>query len=61
MTNMQPLRFRVFVDVVRRYLAVWRTVWDMREQLERPPRPADQLAFLPAELELELWSKVVFG
>jgi hemolysin D len=35
-----------------RYAAVWQAVWKMRDQLERPARDADQLAFLPAELEL---------
>jgi hemolysin D len=45
-------KIQAFVDLARRYLAVWHAVWQMREQLERPPRDADQLAFLPAELEL---------
>ncbi|OUL70209.1 HlyD family type I secretion periplasmic adaptor subunit [Paraburkholderia hospita] len=49
---MRLMKLQAGVDLARRYLAVWRAVWDMREQLERPPRGADQLAFLPAELEL---------
>lgn len=47
-----PMRFQAFADLVRRYAAVWRAVWDVRRELERPARDADQLAFLPAELEL---------
>jgi hemolysin D len=39
-------------DLLRRYGTVWRTAWAMREQLDRPAREADYLAFLPAELEL---------
>lgn len=46
------VRIQAFADLVRRYATVWRAVWDVRAQLERPPRDADQLAFLPAELEL---------
>lgn len=49
---MRSLKLQAFADLVRRYAAVWRAVWDMRVQLEGPPRAADQLAFLPAELEL---------
>jgi hemolysin D len=47
-----PVRFQAFADLIRRYAAVWLAVWDVRKQLERPARDADQLAFLPAELEL---------
>lgn len=49
---MQSLKLQAFADLVRRYGAVWRAVWSMRAQLERPLRDADHLAFLPAELEL---------
>lgn len=49
---MKPMKFQAFTDLVRRYAAVWREVWHIRAQLERPTRDADQLAFLPAELEL---------
>jgi hemolysin D len=49
---MKPMKLQAFTDLVRRYAAVWRTVWDVRKQLESPARDADQLAFLPAELEL---------
>jgi hemolysin D len=46
------VKFQAFADLVKRYAAVWRAVWDIRKDLERPERDADQLAFLPAELEL---------
>ncbi|MHB9839405.1 HlyD family type I secretion periplasmic adaptor subunit [Paraburkholderia terrae] len=49
---MRSMKLQAGVDLARRYLAVWRAVWHMREQLERPPRDADHLPFLPAELEL---------
>ncbi|MFP6562592.1 HlyD family type I secretion periplasmic adaptor subunit [Paraburkholderia sp. B3] len=49
---MKPMKLRAFADLVRRYAAVWRAVWDVRRELERSARDADQLAFLPAELEL---------
>jgi len=46
------LRLQALRDLFGRYASVWRGVWAIREQLERPSRDADQLAFLPAELEL---------
>lgn len=46
------LKVQSFIELLRRYADVWRAVWEVRSQLERPPRDADQLAFLPAELEL---------
>lgn len=49
---MASLRLQALRDLLRRYGAVWRAAWAMREQLERPSREADHLAFLPAELEL---------
>lgn len=49
---MQWLRLQALRDLLGHYAAVWRSVWAMRGQLERPLRDADQLAFLPAELEL---------
>ncbi|ALP66628.1 HlyD family type I secretion periplasmic adaptor subunit [Paraburkholderia caribensis] len=49
---MRSLRLQALADLVRRYVGVWRAVWGIRAQLERAPRAADQLAFLPAELEL---------
>ena len=49
---MKSMKLQAFVDLIRRYAAVWRAVWDTRKQLERPARDVDHLAFLPAELEL---------
>jgi hemolysin D len=49
---MEAMKLQAFADLVRRYASVWRAVWDVRTDLERPERDADQLAFLPAELEL---------
>ncbi|WP_144161092.1 HlyD family type I secretion periplasmic adaptor subunit [Paraburkholderia sp. BCC1885] len=49
---MSSMKLQAFTDLVKRYAAVWREVWRIRAQLERPARDADQLAFLPAELEL---------
>jgi hemolysin D len=49
---MRSPRLHALTDLVRRYVSVWRAVWGIRAQLERQPRAADQLAFLPAELEL---------
>lgn len=49
---MGTMKLQAFADLVKRYGAVWREVWQIRAQLERPARDADHLAFLPAELEL---------
>jgi hemolysin D len=49
---MRSMKLQAFTDLARRYLSVWRAVWDARFQLEQPQRDADQRAFLPAELEL---------
>ncbi|WP_322034282.1 HlyD family type I secretion periplasmic adaptor subunit [Paraburkholderia sp. J76] len=49
---MGTMKLQAFAGLVKRYAAVWREVWQIRAQLERPARDADQLAFLPAELEL---------
>ncbi|MDR0478483.1 MAG: HlyD family type I secretion periplasmic adaptor subunit [Burkholderiaceae bacterium] len=46
------LRLQALRDLLGRYGQVWRNVWALREQLDRPSRDADLLAFLPAELEL---------
>lgn len=39
-------------DFVRRYFAVFRSAWSVRDKLDPPKRNADELAFLPAHLEL---------
>ena len=49
---MSTMKLQAFADLVKRYGTVWREVWRIRAQLERPARDAGQLAFLPAELEL---------
>ncbi|MDR2220326.1 MAG: HlyD family type I secretion periplasmic adaptor subunit [Methylobacillus sp.] len=49
---MSSPRLQATRDLLRRYADVWRGVWTIRDQLERPTRDTDQLAFLPAELEL---------
>ncbi|WP_321955755.1 HlyD family type I secretion periplasmic adaptor subunit [Paraburkholderia bannensis] len=49
---MASMKLQALADLVKRYAAVWREVWQIRAQLKRPSRDADHLAFLPAELEL---------
>jgi len=39
-------------DFLRRYAAVFRAVWSQRRSLDSPPRTQDEIAFLPAHLEL---------
>lgn len=39
-------------DFVRRYATVFAAAWKVRAQLDPPKRSADELAFLPAHLEL---------
>lgn len=39
-------------DFFSRYLTVWRNVWKVRDQLDPPQRSAEEIAFLPAHLEL---------
>lgn len=43
---------QAFKDFLARYIAVWRDVWLIRDQLNPPKRSAEELAFLPAHLEL---------
>jgi hemolysin D len=49
---MRFLRIQALHDLLVRYVTVWRHVWSIRHQMERAPRDSDQLAFLPAQLEL---------
>ena len=44
--------FSALRSFLSRYITVWRNVWAVRHQLEVPKRTADELAFLPAHLEL---------
>lgn len=39
-------------EMGKRYATVWKAAWDIRKQLDPPKREADELAFLPAHLEL---------
>jgi hemolysin D len=39
-------------DFIARYVAIFRSVWAIRGQLDPPQRSADERAFLPAHLEL---------
>jgi hemolysin D len=39
-------------DFTARYVAVFRSAWKVRAQLDPPERSADELAFMPAHLEL---------
>jgi hemolysin D len=39
-------------DFAGRYAAVFKSAWSIRDQLDPPRRSADELAFLPAHLEL---------
>ena len=44
--------FSALKSFLSRYITVWCNVWAVRHQLEVPKRTADELAFLPAHLEL---------
>ncbi len=39
-------------DFLRRYTAIFRAVWSERKSLDSPSRTQDEIAFLPAHLEL---------
>ncbi|HMA49311.1 MAG TPA: HlyD family type I secretion periplasmic adaptor subunit [Magnetospirillaceae bacterium] len=46
------MRAQAFLDLMRRYKAVFGAAWAIRDQLRSPPRQGYELAFLPANLEL---------
>lgn len=46
------LKLRAIADLCRRYGATFRSVWAIRDQLDTPKRTAQELQFLPANLEL---------
>ncbi|POZ61917.1 HlyD family type I secretion periplasmic adaptor subunit [Chromobacterium alticapitis] len=46
------LRLQAIQDLLSRYGQVFRAAWDIRHQLDAPPRQGHELAFLPAHLEL---------
>lgn len=48
----QFLRMQALADLMRRYMSVWKMAWAIRLQLDSEPRPAHEIAFLPANLEL---------
>jgi hemolysin D len=49
---MNSIRVLAIGDLLRRYGAVWRTAWSIRDQLDTKPRLSHERAFLPANLEL---------
>jgi hemolysin D len=55
-TQSNPLfshpRWLAFQDLLQHYGQVWRAAWDIRQQLDAPPKLEHELAFLPAHLEL---------
>ena len=44
--------YEAFREFLKRYATVFKSYWAIREQLDPPIRSADELAFLPAQLEL---------
>jgi hemolysin D len=46
------LYYEAFREFLKRYTAIFKSVWAVREQLDPPVRKQDELAFLPAQLEL---------
>jgi hemolysin D len=49
---MRFLKLIAVTDLTRRYMAVFKTAWSIRHQLDSKPRLSHELAFLPANLEL---------
>lgn len=49
---MNLIRLQAIGDLWRRYASVFRAAWAIRHQLDAPQRLAQELAFLPANLEL---------
>ena len=50
---MRSLRLLALKDLLDRYWAVIKASWQIRHQLEVPARSSDEIAFLPAALELQ--------
>lgn len=50
--SITPLRLQAVGDLCRRYGAIFRSAWSIRDQLDTQPRTAQELQFLPANLEL---------
>lgn len=51
-TSRMPIRLQALGDLMKRYWMIGRMSWGVRHQLAVPVRHADELAFLPANLEL---------
>jgi hemolysin D len=49
---MRSMRLQALGDLLSRYRRIWQHVWSIRHQFDQPARSADELAFLPAQLEL---------
>lgn len=49
---MSKIRLQALKDLLQRYKAVFEAAWSIRDQLDGPTRKEDELAFLPAHLEL---------
>ena len=47
-----PIKLLAFKDLLARYARVWRSVWQVRGELDPPKRSGDERDFLPAHLEL---------
>lgn len=50
--SLTSLRLQAVSDLCRRYGVIFRSAWAIRDQLDTPPRTAQELQFLPANLEL---------
>jgi len=46
------LYYEAFREFLKKYTSIFKSVWAIREQLDPPARSEDELAFLPAQLEL---------
>lgn len=49
---MMRVHLEAIADLIRRYSAVWRAGWSIRDQLDAPEKLGYELAFQPAHLEL---------
>lgn len=49
---MMRVHLEAIADLIRRYSAVWRAGWSIRDQLDTPEKLGYELAFQPAHLEL---------
>jgi len=49
---MNSIKLQAVADLWRRYGSIFRAAWEIRHQLDTPPRLGHELAFMPANLEL---------